>query len=115
GRVARLVAHVGEVERVARRLEAHPELLLGGRAFADVDERVGDFAERGLDRALVAGERLLAPRLSLVEARLAAAGIEDRAREAGADRPNAAAPRDQVVQLRALRAERRRERDRGKL
>src|SRR5438094_10200699 len=82
GGVTRFVAHLGELERVARRLQAQLELIFRGSALLDADQRVGHFAERGLDRALVAHERLLAACLGLLYARAAPAGVEDRRREA---------------------------------
>src|SRR5205823_4089270 len=95
---------IGELERIAGRVEALRQVLLGGAALLDVDQAFRHLAKRGLDGSLVAGERLLAPRLRLVDARLAAAAVEDGQRERVAERPDAGAAREQVAEGCALRA-----------
>ena len=68
-----------------------------------IDERVRDLAETGLDRLLIAGERLLAPRTRLVDARFAAAFIDERTRQRHAEAPDPRARSgDEIGELRAL-------------
>ena len=72
--IARLGQQIGVGRRFALRL-ARAELLVDGAAPG---ERVGDFAEGRLDRALVGRDRRVALRLGEANIGAAGAGLEDR-------------------------------------
>src|SRR6185503_21200302 len=90
GRIAGLVADARELERVARRLHARAQVGFRVAGLLEVDERVGDFAERALDRFLPRGDALLVARRRLVLDRRAPPGVEERPGDADAEAPHAA-------------------------
>src|SRR5207248_2576611 len=96
-----------------RGLQAVLQVGFGARATLDIDQALGDFAEAGLDRLLVAGERLALAGARLVDARLAPAGVEDRHGKRITQREDARAAREQVRERGALRAEQRGQRHAG--
>ena len=109
----RLVADRREPGRPACRRDGR----LKGRGLTgeepQVREAILDLLETDEDLLPVVGERLGVGRLGLLVAGPVGSAFKERERHRGAHRPFAAVPREQVVQVRAVKAPECREPDRG--